>query len=75
MSAEKQFKKEIAKLESEIEELEAKRARSEAYIIDALLTSTPLDENDVRFFRSYSTQIEQKRERILELQAQLDTLK
>lgn len=73
MSAEKQLKKQIAALDKEIEELESKRARSEAYIIDALLSGAELDDNDVRFFRTYSAQIEQKRERILELQAELDT--
>lgn len=74
MSVERQLQKQIFDLDKQIEVLESKRARSEAYIVDALVTGAEPNAEDVRFFRSYTTDIEEKRARILELQAQLDTL-
>lgn len=63
--------KEISLLEQEISVLEAKRSRSQAVILEALITKTNPDETDVQFFRTFSAEIEVKREHLQELYKQL----
>lgn len=65
------MKKEIALLDAEITSLEIKRSRSEAAIIEALVMGQDPAEDDVKFFRSYTADIEAKRNRIFELQKQI----
>lgn len=66
-----QLAKEINVLEKEISVLEAKRSRSQAVIIEALISKTTPDDTDVQFFRTFSAEIEVKRERLQELYTQL----
>lgn len=63
--------KEISLLEQEISVLEAKRSRSQAVILEALITKTNPDETDVQFFRTFSAEIEVKREHLQDLYKQL----
>ncbi|MDE5592859.1 MAG: hypothetical protein K2I75_02895 [Clostridiales bacterium] len=74
MSFKKELAKEIKSLEEEIKQLEIKRSRSQASIIDALITKQDPDEQDVQFFRTYSAEIELKREQLAKLNRKLETL-
>ncbi|MDE6029840.1 MAG: hypothetical protein K2F90_05950 [Clostridiales bacterium] len=74
MSFKKELSKEIKSLEEEIKQLEIKRSRSQASIIDSLITKQDPDEQDVQFFRTYSAEIELKREQLAKLNRKLETL-
>ncbi|MDE6201211.1 MAG: hypothetical protein K2M47_04985 [Clostridiales bacterium] len=74
MSFKKELAKEIRSLEEEIKQLEIKRSRSQASIIDSLIGKQDPDEQDVQFFRTYSAEIELKREQLAKLSRKLDTL-
>lgn len=74
MSAKKQLMKEMELLEEEIKELEIKRSRSQASLIEALISRADPNEDEVRFFRTYTAEIELKREQLGELKAQLKNL-
>lgn len=74
MSFKKELAKEINSLEEEIKQLEIKRSRSQASIIDSLISKQDPDEQDVQFFRTYSAEIELKREQLAKLSRKLDTL-
>lgn len=63
--------KEINILEKEISLLEAKRARSQAVIIEALISKTQPDDTDVQFFRTFTAEINVKREHLQELYTEL----
>lgn len=67
--------REINTLEKEIQLLEGKRSRSIAVLLEALISKTVPNETDVQFFRTYSANIEVKREQLQKLYAQLDNLK
>ncbi|MDE7405689.1 MAG: hypothetical protein K2M89_02300 [Clostridiales bacterium] len=74
MSFKKELAKEINSLEEEIKQLEIKRSRSQASIIDAFISKQDPDEQDVQFFRTYSAEIELKREQLAKLSRKLETL-
>ncbi|MDE5562183.1 MAG: hypothetical protein K2K13_07530 [Clostridiales bacterium] len=74
MSFKKELAKEIKSLEEEIKQLEIKRSRSQASIIDALISKQDPEEQDVQFFRTYSAEIELKREQLAKLNRKLETL-
>ena len=63
----KMLSKEMSMLEEEIKELEIKRSRSQASLIDALISRREPNEDDVRFFRTYTAEIEIKREKLQKL--------
>ena len=54
--------------------LEARRARSQAALVDAILTNSVPDDRDVDFFNDYTSQIDAARERMRSLQQQLDEM-
>ena len=64
-------KREIARekllLEDEIKELEIKRSRSQAALIEALISKRDPSEDEMRFFRTYTAEIEIKREKLKKL--------
>jgi hypothetical protein len=69
------LKKEIKKYEKEIANIEQKRVRSQAALVEAILQNiTPRDE-DVDYFNNYTAQINYKRMKIQELQTELNSLK
>ena len=74
MSVTKQLKKDIAILDAEITALEIKRSRSEAAIIEALVGGEEPTIDDIKYFRKYTAEIEEKRERIVLMQQQFDTV-
>lgn len=63
--------KEIYTLEEEIRLLEVKRSRSTAVILEALIKKVQPDDDDVQFFRTYTEEIELKREQLQKLTDQL----
>lgn len=74
MSRKSVLAKEIHMLEEEIRILEIKRGRSQAALIEALISRTEPDETDVQFFRAFTADIEMRRERMQELTKQLENL-
>ena len=71
MSLKKDLAKEISLLEKEMTELERKRARSRAALIESLISRKDPDEFEMQFFRQYTAEIEIKREKLIELTDQL----
>ena len=64
--------KEIYALSEEMKQLESKRSRSMACIIESLLSRTEPDETEVQFFRTFTAEIEVKREQLQKLTKQLE---
>ena len=64
--------KEIHALEEEINILETKRSRSIAVLLEALISRVQPNDDDVQFFRTFTAEIEVKREQLQRLQRQLD---
>ena len=54
--------------------LEARRARSQAALVEAILTKSVPDDKDVDYFNEYTSQIDAARARMRALQEQLDEL-
>ncbi len=71
----KELKREIDILESEIKELEIKRSRSEASLLEALISRREPDADEVKFFRTYNAEIDVKREKLLILQRKFNSIK
>lgn len=67
-------KSEIARLKKEIEELEKKRYRSQAALVEAILKNiTPSDE-DTDYFNRYSAEIDLRRTSIHTLENELKSM-
>ena len=71
MSLKKDLAREISILEKEMQELESKRARSMAALMDALVSKKDPNEYEMQFFRQYTAEIEIKREKLIEMSARL----
>ena len=74
MSLKKDLAKEIGMLEKEMQELEGKRTRSMAALMEAVISKREPDENEVQFFRQYTAAIDVKREKLIDLTNQLKSL-
>ena len=74
MSLKKELAKDIGMLEREMSELESKRSRSMAALMEALISRRDPDVNEMQFFRQYTAEIEIKREKLIELNIQLKNL-
>lgn len=74
MSLKRDLAKEIHCIEEEIKILEVKRARSQAALIEALISKQEPDSVEVGYFRTYTADIDVKRERMLELIDKLGSL-
>ena len=74
MSAKREIAKEIHLLEEEMKILEAKRNRSQAHIIEALISRESPDPQETQFFRTFSAEIDVKRERLMELTNRLKNM-
>ena len=74
MSLKKDLAKEISILEKEMHEIESKRTRSMAALVEALISKETPNEREMQFFRQYSAEIEVKREKLIELNDQLKGL-
>ena len=74
MSLKKDLAKEIGILEKEMSELESKRVRSMAALMESLISRRDPNEFEMQFFRQYSAEIEVKREKLIELNERLKKL-
>lgn len=74
MSLKRDIAKEIRMLSSEIQMLEIKRSRSQAALIEALVSKRDPDPEDVQYFRAFTSQIEVKREQLQKLTKDLEKL-
>ena len=71
MSLKRDLAKEIQALEDEMKELEAKRLRSMSALLESVISKTEINADEARFFRTYTAEIEVKRERLAGLKKQL----
>lgn len=74
MSQRSKLAKEVHILEEEIKMLEIKRSRSQASLIEALISRRDPDTTDMEFFRMFTAEIEVKRESLQALTRQLEKL-
>lgn len=74
MSKRNKLAKELHFLEEEIKFLEIKRSRSQAALIEALISRAQPNEDDVQFFRTFTAEIEVKREQIRQLTNEIEKL-
>ena len=71
MSLKKDLAKEIEVLEKEMAELESKRTRSMASLMEALISKKDPAEFEMQYFRQYSAEIEIKRQKVIDMTDQL----
>ena len=74
MSLKKDLAKEINMLEKEMQELENKRVRSMAALMESLISRRDPQNSEMQFFRQYTAEIEIKREKLIELNEKLKQL-
>lgn len=74
MSLKRELAKEIQVLENEIKELEVKRIRSMSALLESVISKTEISTEESRYFRTYSAEIEVKREKLGELKKQLGNI-
>lgn len=74
MSRKSQLKKEIGDVEREISALEQKRERSQSALMRAMLSKQKPDPQDEEFFRVFTTLIDNAREHLRTLLAELEEL-
>ena len=74
MSLKKDLAKEIGVLEKEMSELESKRVRSMAALMESLISKKDPNTFEMQFFRQYSAEIEIKREKLIEMSEKLKKL-
>lgn len=75
MFEKQKLKKEIKKCQKTIEEIERKRARSQAALVQAVLLQEETKEADVEWFNKYTGEITACRNRMIDLQKKLKELK
>ncbi len=68
------LKKKIKMCKREIQDLEQRRTRSQAALVEAILTNTTPDDQDVEYFNNFTHQINTIRNRMQEYQSKLDKL-
>lgn len=74
MSQKSKLVRDIHFLEEEIKFLEIKRSRSQAALIEAMIDHTPVEDTDAQFFRTFSAEIDVKREQLQKMLEQLAKL-
>lgn len=68
------LKKDLKKSQQLIETLEKKRYRSQAQLVEAILKNESPNDDDVEYFNNFTSQIDEVRDRIRDIQKQLDEL-
>ena len=68
------LKKAIKKSKERIAEIEQKRTRSQAALVEAILRHTEPNDKDVDFFNMFTAQIDEERDNLHRLQNELDAL-
>lgn len=71
MSRKGELKRAIAQCELEIKSLEQKRMRSQSALLESILTNTKPDEEEMEFFRVFSSLVRQEREKLIALTNEL----
>lgn len=74
MSVKKDLTKELTALEKEMNELERRRMRSIAAIMESLISKEEPSEEEVLFFRKYTAEINAKRSRLVDLMVRIKHL-
>lgn len=74
MSKKRELAKELRLIEEEIKGLEIKRSRSQAALIEALISKTEPSTDDVAYFRAFNAQIDIKRDQLKKITQELETL-
>ena len=69
-----QLKKKIKMAKRNIESLEKKRTRSQAALVEAILTQKSPADEDVEFFNRFTALIEAEREKMHSLMKELESL-
>ena len=70
----KDLAKEITVLEKEMLELEKKRSRSMAALMETLISKKEPDVTEMHYFRQYTAEIDVKREKLIDLTKQLQSI-
>jgi len=68
------LKKAIADSEKEIELLERKRGRSQSALLEAIIMNIKPSEDDVKYFKVYTSLIEVERENLRKLRDELSKM-
>ena len=68
------LKKSIEQCKKDIAELEQKRTRSQAALVEAILMKTEPKDDDVDFLNKFTEQIEAERNKLHELMKELEAL-
>lgn len=68
------LKSKIKKCKKQITIIEQKRSRSQAKLVEAILTHTTPDDEDVDYFNRYTSQIEDVRRQMHEYEIELRNL-
>lgn len=74
MFKKQRLKRDIRHCRQAIDELEKKRARSQAALVSAILSNTDPDDADVDYFNKFTKLIEETRERMHALMDELSKL-
>ncbi|MCH5162154.1 MAG: hypothetical protein J1G38_01535 [Clostridiales bacterium] len=74
MSLKKDLAREITILEKEMQELESKRSRSIAALMESVISKVEPDATEMQFFRQYTAEIDVKREKIIDMTNQLKNM-
>ncbi len=72
MSVKRDLAREIKDLENEIKELEVKRTRSLAARMESIISKGDPSEEEMQYFRTYTADIDVKREKLSSLIKQLE---
>lgn len=75
MAKKRDLKKAIEESESEITALEQKLSRSQSALMRAMITGKKASKEDEEYFKVFSALIDQEREHLRQLYAELDALK
>ena len=68
------LKKAIKNSKKQIEQLEQKRSRSQAALVEAILKQTEPDDQDVDYFNTFTEKIEAERNNLHKLMAELEQI-
>lgn len=74
MSLKKEIAREIRVIGEEIKMLEIKRSRSQAALIESLVSKAKPNPDDVTYFRAFTAEIDVKRDKLQKLTSELEKL-
>ena len=74
MFEKKKLKKAIEKSKARIADIEQRRSRSQAALVDAILRHVDPDDKDVDYFNQFTAQVDEEREHLHQLMEELNKL-